>query len=169
MSEQQMVWEEPPKIHQRSEWTDFLVALKAFPGKWAKVGDYPTGRKASGIASSMRNAADALGGGWEIKARTLPTGKGGVWAKYWVVATDEDDIEGALLPLAMSDIEDDYDRGLPGVTVHVERPDGTVEGPFPSEIGTIVSPVLLDDEGNVIATAPPAMVPYGAIGTRTRR
>lgn len=83
-------WDEPPARHKRTEWYDKLGAVKATPGRSAKLGVFSTAKEANNLASTVRNAARHLGGGWEIISRRIPTGGYGVWAKWPVVVQPED-------------------------------------------------------------------------------
>lgn len=83
----QMVWEDPPRRHQRSEWFEPLMALQAKPGEYARLSTLDTAANASTLASTVRNAAAHLAGtgasgSWEIISRSIPAGGAGVWARW---------------------------------------------------------------------------------------
>lgn len=118
-----IVLEDPPKRRKRSPWTDFLLALKEHPDKWARAELCADMKAANQLAGRIRNAVDALGGGWDVVARSLPEGGAGVWVKYWV-GTDQ----------------------LASITVEVIAPDGTRSGPIP---GTVE---VLDQRAHPLST-----------------
>lgn len=68
-------WEEPPP--KRRQGAPFLTpeveaALRANPGRWARIKDYPT--KTSADSARKRVVAGVYGPGWEAEQRRTPTG-----------------------------------------------------------------------------------------------
>lgn len=82
-----IVWEEPEAIRQGRKADlvppEVLAAIRAQPGRWAKVRTYPKPTTANSSASRINGKAKVLGPGWEAAGRRT-NGGGSVLYLRWV-------------------------------------------------------------------------------------
>lgn len=84
-----IVWEEPAAVRTRNlaekVGEDILAALRAQPGRWAKVRTYPNPSSASTAANAI-NKKRVLGPGWEAAGRRAKPAPSSVLYLRWVGA-----------------------------------------------------------------------------------
>lgn len=82
-----VTWEDPPPAktgrNANTIDADVLAALKANPGRWAKVRTWPTKSSAHSAATRITKKK-VHGPGWECASRLLPAGAGSVLYMRWV-------------------------------------------------------------------------------------
>lgn len=85
-------FEEPPPIARRSEHLPLLLALKAIPGRSARVQKDKrlTDKEAQSLANAVKGAAAKIGDGYSVVTRFIPAADcHGVWVTYEPVEGDE--------------------------------------------------------------------------------